>query len=103
MNESLNISIMHLLFLTFAFPLLGFLLLSFSRGKLSENVSAVIGVGSMALSALTTACVAREFLVHPPEAGIYTQVLWTWMQVGEFAPRIALHLDGLSLTMLCVV
>jgi NADH-quinone oxidoreductase subunit L len=99
----MNESIMHLLFLTFAFPLLGFLLLSFSRGKLSENISAAIGVGSMALSALITACVAREFLAHPPEAGIYTQVLWTWMQVGDFAPRIALHLDGLSLTMLCVV
>lgn len=96
-------STMNLLFLTFVFPLIGFLLLSFSRGRFSENVSAVIGVGSMALSALTAACVAREFLTHPPEAGIYTQVLWTWMQVGDFAPRIALHLDGLSLTMLCVV
>ena len=94
---------MHLLLLTFAFPLLGFLLLSFSRGKLSENISAVVGVGSMALSALIAACIAREFLAHPPETGIYTQVLWTWMQVGDFAPRIALHLDGLSLTMLCVV
>jgi NADH-quinone oxidoreductase subunit L len=94
---------MNLLFLTFVFPLIGFLLLSFSRGRLSENVSAVIGVGSMALSALTAACVAREFLTHPPEAGVYTQVLWTWMQVGDFSPRIALHLDGLSLTMLCVV
>lgn len=96
-------SIMNLLFLTFVFPLAGFLLLSFSRGRFSENIAAVIGVSSMALSALTAACVAREFLVHPPEGGIYTQVLWTWMQVGDFAPRIALHLDGLSLTMLCVV
>lgn len=94
---------MHWLFLTFVFPLAGFLLLSFSRGKLSENVSAVIGVGSMALSALTAAFIAQEFLAHPPENGIYTQILWTWMQVGDFAPRIALHLDGLSLTMLCVV
>ncbi|HSC75618.1 MAG TPA: NADH-quinone oxidoreductase subunit L [Pseudomonadales bacterium] len=94
---------MNMLFLTFVFPLLGFFLLSFSRGKLSENISAVIGVGSMALSALTTAYIAREFLAHPPETGAYTQVLWTWMQIGDFAPRIALHLDGLSLTMLCVV
>jgi NADH-quinone oxidoreductase subunit L len=94
---------MNLLFLTFVFPLLGFFLLSFSRGRLSENLSAVIGVGSMALSALTAAVVSREFLVNPPEAGFYNEVLWTWMQVGDFAPRIALHLDGLSLTMLCVV
>ena len=94
---------MNLLFLTFVFPLAGFLLLSFSRGRLSENMAAVIGVGSMALSALVAASVAREFLLHPPEGGVYSQVLWTWMQVGDFAPRIALHLDGLSLTMLCVV
>lgn len=94
---------MNYLFLTFLFPALGFLLLSFSRGRLSENLSAVIGVGSMALSALTAAWIARDFVVSPPPGGAYTQVLWTWMQVGDFAPRIALYLDGLSLTMLCVV
>ena len=87
---------------TFLFPLLGFVLLAFSRGRLSENISAVIGVGSMALSALTAACVAFEFVAQPVPASV-SQVLWTWMQVGDFAPRIALHLDGLSLTMLCVV
>ncbi|MEZ5436636.1 MAG: NADH-quinone oxidoreductase subunit L, partial [Pseudomonadales bacterium] len=87
---------------TFLFPLLGFVLLAFSRGRLSENVAAVIGVGSMALSAVTSACVAFDFLAQPAPASV-SQVLWTWMQVGDFVPRIALHLDGLSLTMLCVV
>lgn len=33
---------MNLIFLTFVFPLIGFLLLSFSRGRLSENLSALI-------------------------------------------------------------
>jgi hypothetical protein len=31
---------MNLIFLTFVFPLIGFLLLSFSRGRFSENLSA---------------------------------------------------------------
>ncbi len=93
---------MSLLPLTFLFPLLGFLLLAFSRGRFSEKVSAVIGVGSMALSALTAASVTFEFLAQSVRES-YSQVLWTWMQVGNFVPRIALHLDGLSLTMLCVV
>src|SRR3546814_4731829 len=33
----------------------------------------------------------------------YTQVLWTWMNVDGFAPRFALHLDQLSLLMMCVI
>jgi NADH-quinone oxidoreductase subunit L len=96
-------SFMDMLFLTIVFPLVGFLLLSFSGGRLSENLAAVIGVGSMALSALVAAIVSKDFHANLPEGGAYTQVLWTWMQVGDFAPRIALYLDGLSLTMLCVV
>lgn len=96
-------SLMSLLPFTFLFPLLGFVLLAFSRGRLSENISAIIGVGSMALSVLTTGCVAFDFLSQPSVGIGYSQVLWTWMQVGDFVPRIALHLDGLSLTMLCVV
>ena len=32
-----------------------------------------------------------------------TQVLWTWVQIGDFAPRIALYLDPLSLVMTLVV
>jgi NADH-quinone oxidoreductase subunit L len=96
-------SMMDLLFLTFVFPLVGFVLLAFSRGRFSENFSAFIGVGSMGLSAATTALIVREFLAHPPADGVYTQVLWTWFRIENFAPRFALHLDGLSLTMLGVV
>src|SRR3546814_3580029 len=33
----------------------------------------------------------------------YTQVLWTWMNVDGFAPRFALHLDQLSMLMMCVI
>ena len=41
---------MNLLYLTFLFPLVGFLLLAFSRGRFSENLAALIGVGSIGLS-----------------------------------------------------
>lgn len=92
---------MNMLFLTILFPLLGYVLLSFSRGRLSENVSAMIGVGSMGLSALTSASVIYTFMQG--DQSPYVQVLWTWLSVDGFAPRIALHLDGLSLTMLGVV
>ncbi|MBW5413762.1 MULTISPECIES: NADH-quinone oxidoreductase subunit L [Pseudomonas] len=94
---------MNLLPLTFVFPLIGFVLLAFSRSRWSENLSALIGVGSIGLSALTAALVSWQFLSSPPPSGAVTQVLWNWMTVDGFAPNIALYLDGLSVTMLCVV
>ena len=94
---------MNLLFLTCLFPLLGWFLLAFSRGRFSENLSALIGVGSVGLSALTAAWVIVQFNLNPPENGVFTQVLWQWMDVGGFAPSFTLYLDGLSVTMLGVV
>jgi len=93
---------MNLLFLTVLFPLIGFVILALGRNRLSENVAAVIGVGSMGLSALTAAWVGYQFLQAPPGSA-YVQTLWTWMQVDNFNPKISFYLDGLSLTMLGVV
>ena len=94
---------MNLIFLTFVFPLIGFLLLSFSRGRFSENLSALIGVGSIGLSAIVAAYVIWQFNVAPPVDGVYTQLLWRWMSVDGFEPNFTLYLDGLSITMLGVV
>ena len=94
---------MNLIFLTFVFPLIGFLLLSFSRGRFSENLSALIGVGSIGLSAIVAAYVIWQFNVAPPVDGVYTQLLWRWMAVDGFEPNFTLYLDGLSITMLGVV
>ncbi len=94
---------MSLLFLTFVFPLVGFLILASLRDHLSENAAAVVGVGSMALSALSALAAGSDFLAQVPAGGVYQQTLWTWMQIGGFAPRFGLHLDGLSVTMLGVI
>ncbi|AHE49827.1 NADH:ubiquinone oxidoreductase subunit L [Aeromonas hydrophila 4AK4] len=99
---------MSLLYLTFLFPLLGWLLLAFSIGRLGERSAALIGVGSIGLSVLTTLWVGIDYFNHMslgnmPEGGVYTQTLWQWMSVGEFQPAFRLSLDGLSLTMLGVV
>jgi NADH-quinone oxidoreductase subunit L len=94
---------MNLLYLTFIFPLVGFLLLATLRTRLAENTAAAIGVGSMGLSALTALYVGIDFMQNIPQGGAYVQTLWTWMQVGDFTANFALHLDGLSLTMLGVV
>ena len=94
---------MNLLFLTCLFPLIGFVLLAFSRGRLSENLAALIGVGSVGLSALSAVWVMLQFNLNPPANGVFTQVLWQWMSVGALKPSFTLYLDGLSLTMLGVV
>lgn len=92
---------MNLLWLTFFLPLFGYVLLAFSRGRWSENLSATVGVGSVGLAALVTAWVGMDFFNHGKQA--FTLPLWTWMSVGNFTVAFNLVLDGLSLTMLSVV
>ncbi len=94
---------MNFLFLTFLFPLLGFLILAFGRNRLSENMSASIGVGAIGLAALTTLWVGLDFMQNPPPNGVYRQLLWTWINTAGFTPQLSLQLDGLSLTMLGVI
>ncbi len=82
---------MSLLYLTFLFPLLGWLVLAFSLGRFGERTSALIGVGSIGLSALTTLWVGIDFLGNPPEGGVYIQRLWQWMAVGNFTRASRWH------------
>ena len=89
---------MNMLALTIILPLIGFVLLAFSRGRWSENVSAIVGVGSVGLAALVTAFIGVDFFANGEQS--YSQPLWTWMSVGDFNIGFNLVLDGLSLTML---
>lgn len=92
---------MSLLFLTILFPLVGATLLAFSAGHWSEKRSALIGVGSIGLSALVMFGLVLTYLSGSAQQ--YVQPLWTWMSVGQFKAGLTLYLDGLSLTMLGVV
>lgn len=97
---------MSALALTFIFPLIGFLLLAFGRDDWSERAATIIGVGSMFLSALAALVVGWQFFGLAEASGSYPvlrETLWTWFQIGDFAPRFGLHLDGLSLTLLGVI
>src|SRR5260370_38001313 len=47
--------------------------------------------------------VIYRFMPAAPPGHVYTQSVWTWMQVGGFSPRIAFYLDPLSLVMMLVV
>jgi NADH-quinone oxidoreductase subunit L len=92
---------MNLLALTILFPLIGFVLLAAGRNKLPESIAAIIGVGAVGLSALFAFIAGMSFIGSGET--VYIQHLWTWFNVGGFAPGISLQLDGLSLLMLGMI
>ena len=92
---------MSYLYLTVLFPLIGFILLAAGRNKLPESVAAIIGVGSVGLSALFALIAGMGFVENGSVAQV--QHLWTWFNVGGLAPGMSLHLDGLSLLMMGMV
>jgi len=92
-----------LLWLIPVLPFAGFVILALFWGALPRRLVSIIGVGTVGLSALLSLAILINFLTAPPPGGIYNQVLWTWVQVGNFAPSIGFHLDSLSLVMIVVV
>jgi NADH-quinone oxidoreductase subunit L len=83
-------------------PLLSFLILVVSLGKLPKYMVAILGVGSIAVSAFIVALLAIEFLSQiNPEPYIVT--IYTWMQVGSLNADVGFYIDGLTLTMLSVI
>ena len=71
--------------------------------RFSRKQVAWIAVGATAASTVVSVLVTMAFLSAPPAAHAYTQVLWTWIDVGGLRPEIAFYLDPLSLIMTLVV
>jgi NADH-quinone oxidoreductase subunit L len=92
-----------LLWLIVALPFASALVLAVFGSRLPRRAAAVVGVGSIGLSALITILVALSFFSAPPSGSSYTQVLWTWINVAGFEPEIGFYLDPLSLLMVLVV
>ena len=92
---------MELLWLIPALPLIGFLILVSTQGRLGKVPVALIGAGSVGAAAAVTAVAIWEFIGSGRAE--YTQPLWTWIDVGGFNPAVVLYLDGLSAVMLGVI
>ena len=90
-----------LLWLTPTLPLAGFLLLVL--GNPSRTPAAVIGVGSVALSALITLGIGLEFLALPEAEQVFRQTLWTWFSSGQLNVGFTLYLDPLALVMMGII
>ncbi len=83
------------------FPLLGFLSLVLTAGKLGKRSVAIIGAGSVGLSFLVAASAAASFLGSGED--YFTQHLWTWMSVGAFNPGFSFYIDGLTVVMMLII
>ena len=94
---------LQLLWLVVAIPFASAALLALFGSGLSRRVVAVLGAGSIGLSAFFTLLISAAFLAHPPAGNAYVQHLWTWMTSSGFQPEVALYLDPVSLLMLLVV
>lgn len=71
-----------------------------TAGRLSKNVVAFLGAGSVGLAAVIVASIFIEFSQHAQPFSVH---LWTWMHVGNFAPEFAFYVDQLTLVMMSVI
>ena len=93
-----------LLWLVPALPLAGFAILAVTAGRLPRRAVSTIAVGSVSLSAVVAILLTVDYTLAAPAGGLaYSQTLWQWMRVGNFAPSVTLRLDALSVTMMVVV
>ncbi|TQV71179.1 NADH-quinone oxidoreductase subunit L [Exilibacterium tricleocarpae] len=92
------------LWLVPTFPLLGFVLLTLLPlwfGPLPRRLTALIGAGSIGLSALATLWIGQVFLASGlPD---YNITLWQWLQVADLSVTFGFYLDSLTLTMMGVI
>ena len=81
-------------------PFISSVLLILTAGKLPRKIIAIMGAGSVGLSALVVFGVAWQFM----QGQLNFQLsLWTWMQVGDFAPGFAFYIDQLTVVMMCII
>lgn len=82
-------------------PLLGFLSLVLTAGRLPKKAVAVIGAGSIGLAFVVAVAAAMQFLNSGEE--YYQQTFWVWMSVGNFNPGLSFYVDGLAVVMMLII
>jgi NADH-quinone oxidoreductase subunit L len=98
-----GVDMLELLGLIPALPFAGFVVLALIGRRLPRRAVAVVGAGSVGLSAAAMVLVGIEFLGTPPPNQVYSQTIWIWLSVGSFTPVIAFYLDALSMVMIFVI
>jgi len=86
-----------------ALPLLSFLIIALVGRLLPKKTVAILGVGSVTISAILTIIAGIDFLSSPPSGGAYTANLYTWMSSGNLSAGISFVLDPLSIVFCFVI
>lgn len=81
-------------------PFISSVLLILTTGRLSKNVVAFMGAGSIGLSALVVMMVGVQFMQSQVP---FTVHLWTWMQIGDFTPGFSFYVDQLTIVMMSII
>jgi NADH-quinone oxidoreductase subunit L len=95
--------LLHLLFLVPILPFCGFVILALGGRWLTKTQIALVGVGSVGLSAVIAVAISLNFVADAPTGNAFSQSIWTWINIGGFTPHIAFYLDSLSVIMILVV
>ena len=93
----------NILWIVPALPFAGFLILAFGGKKLPKQIIALIGAGSIGLSAIFTIIIGIVFISSPPPEYLFNLKLWTWFSVSGFSPEISFHLDALTIVFMFVI
>ena len=72
------------LFLIPALPFAGFIILALTGRRLPKSVIALVGAGSVGLSALIALLIGYRFITTSPSGRPFTQTLWNWMQFDGY-------------------
>jgi len=91
----------HVLWLIPALPLVGFLFLAIFGRRLGENAAAAVAVSAVT-GAFAVAVAETAHIVSGNLTGVQ-QTLWTWIRIGDFAPRWEFSLDHLSVCFVLVI
>ena len=81
-------------------PFLSSVILILTAGNMPKRIVAIIGAGSVGLAALIVLSVGMGYM---QSATPYTLHLWTWMQIGNFAPGFSFYIDHLTVVMMSVI
>ncbi len=90
-----------MLWLIPALPFAGAFILVVGGSRLPKGMIPLVGVSSVALSAVLTLALAFDFVGSG--ATSYDQRLWDWLDVAGLSAAFSLHLDALTLVFLFVI
>jgi NADH-quinone oxidoreductase subunit L len=71
--------------------------------RFSQRGVAVIGAGTVGVSAIVSVLAGISFIISPPPGDVFSQTLWTWIEVSGLQTGISFSLDPLSLIMILVI